>query len=299
VSFPNTFIVGAAKTGTTSLHNYLGQHPQVFMSAWKEPHFFADIEPDPKLSHMMRRVGDEQSYRALFAAAGNRPVIGESSPSYLWDPGAAARIHARVPQARIIILLRDPIARAHSHYLMDVREGLQTLPFPQALAADTAIPDKRWGGAGHLYVELGLYAAQVARYLDLFPPEQVRIHLFDDLQHRPHRVLEDLAEFLHIDPAPMQSIDTGEAHNPFAQPRSRAARLLMAQTGLRQWAQRMVPASLRRTLRDRVLLRRGDKPVMEAEALDMLRAIYEPDLRQLEARLARPLPELRRSWQRH
>ena len=69
MSYPNTFIVGAAKAGTTSLHHYLGQHPQVFMSAWKEPHHFADIAISPRHSHQMRRYADEAAYRALFADA--------------------------------------------------------------------------------------------------------------------------------------------------------------------------------------------------------------------------------------
>ena len=71
MSYPNTFIVGAAKAGTTSLHHYLGQHPQVFMSAWKEPHHFADIAISPRHSHQMRRYADEAAYRALFADAGD------------------------------------------------------------------------------------------------------------------------------------------------------------------------------------------------------------------------------------
>ncbi len=296
MSFPNTFIVGAAKAGTTSLHYYLGQHPQVFMSEWKEPHHFADIAPAPELTHMMRRYADEPSYTELFRDAGTRPIVGEASPSYLWDFGAAARIRARVPKARIIILLRDPIARAYSHYLMDVREGLQQRPFLEAVRSDYALQGKRWGSRGHLYVELGLYADQLARYYAAFPADRIRVHLFDDLQTRPLWVLEDLAQFLGIDAGMMASINTSESRNAYARPRGALSRALMAQSGLRQAAQVLVPARLRRAIRDRILLRRDAKPATDPAAITYLRELFEPDVQRLEALLKRPLPELRTSW---
>ena len=84
--FPNLFIVGAARSGTTSLHNYLAQHPQIFMSAVKEPHFFADIEPAARMAHLIRPIKEEGAYLHLFRDGANHPVVGESSPSYLWDP---------------------------------------------------------------------------------------------------------------------------------------------------------------------------------------------------------------------
>lgn len=293
MSFPNTFIVGAAKAGTTSLHHYLGQHPQVFMSAWKEPHHFADIAIDPRQSHMMRRYADEHAYRALFAGAGNRPVIGEASPSYLWDPGAAARIRARVPDARIIVLLRDPVQRAFSHYWMDVREGLQSQAPLAAFRDDHALPGKRWGGKGHLYVELGLYARQLARYCEAFPRAQIRVYLFDELQSQPQAVLADLAAFLDIDPRPMSAVDTTEPRNPYARPRSAWAGGLMRQAWLRQAAQHLVPARLRRGVRDRLLLKRDAKPQADRDAIAWLSAIYAPELDALERLLGRALPTLR------
>ncbi|MES0873945.1 sulfotransferase family protein [Sinimarinibacterium thermocellulolyticum] len=295
MSFPNTFIVGAAKAGTTSLHHYLGQHPQVFMSAWKEPHHFADITIDPNKSHMMRRYADERAYQALFAKAGDRPVVGEASPSYLWDPQAAARIRARVPHARIIVLLRDPVQRAFSHYWMDVREGLQTQAPLKAFRDDYALPGKRWGGKGHLYVELGFYARQLARFYEAFPAPQIRVYLFDELRSRPQAVLVDLATFLGIDPAPMSAIDTSEPLNPYARPRNALAGGLMRQAWLRQAAQHMIPARLRRSVRDHLLLRRDAKPPADREAIAWLSALYAPELDALERLLGRALPALRTS----
>ena len=125
---PNFFIVGAPRAGTTSLYRYLRRHPQVFMPAVKEPHFFANINPDPDQRHLFPAM-DEGQYVRLFRGALHYRAIGEASPSYLVTKGAAERIKARVPNAKIIMLLRDPTERAFSHYLMDIRDGLQSLPF--------------------------------------------------------------------------------------------------------------------------------------------------------------------------
>src|SRR5437667_3118215 len=165
--WPNFFIVGAQNSGTTSLYGYLKQHPDVFMPALKEPHYFAQITPSHEQRYLRTIVRDEAAYLRLFLKAKGYPAIGEASPSYLWDANAPHRIRKAVPHAKIIILLRDPVERAYSHYLMDVREGRQDLPFLQALERDWNRSKKGWS-VSQLYVELGLYAEQVRRYLEVF-----------------------------------------------------------------------------------------------------------------------------------
>ncbi|OEU69193.1 MAG: hypothetical protein BA863_00135 [Desulfovibrio sp. S3730MH75] len=125
------------------------------------------MKPSKSQEHIVHPVLDPLKYEELFADARYSKIIGEASPSYLSDENTARRIKSKVPDAKIIILLRDPIERVYSHYLMDVRNGIQKKKFYQALIEDYSSQEKGWG-VSHMYVELGLYADQVVRYMDIF-----------------------------------------------------------------------------------------------------------------------------------
>lgn len=165
---PTFFIVGAAKAGTTSLYAYLKHHPQVVFFDMKEPHFYAGLHPSPSQRHRIPGVQDRRDYLALFRKASSSVAIGDASPSYRWSAVAPFRIRDDIPDAKIIVLLRDPVERAFSHYLMDHREGVTDLGFYDALVTDMNRPDKGWG-ISQLYVEIGMYASPLERYLDVFP----------------------------------------------------------------------------------------------------------------------------------
>src|SRR5579871_3433321 len=113
-NWPNFFLVGAQKAGTSSVYAYLKQHPDIFLPAIKEPHFFSQVVP---ISHyepiFLPSVLNEADYLRLYRDACGFSAIGDASVSYLWDPEAPQRIHARMPQARILIVLRDPVERAY------------------------------------------------------------------------------------------------------------------------------------------------------------------------------------------
>src|ERR1700752_3456715 len=106
--WPNFFLVGAAKAGTTSIYAYLSQHPAVFFPSIKEPHFFTDVRPAPEQQFLIEEVTKRSAYLRLYIRAASHPVIGDASPSYLWHPEVAQRICAEVPQAKIAVILRDP-----------------------------------------------------------------------------------------------------------------------------------------------------------------------------------------------
>jgi hypothetical protein len=294
--WPNFFIVGAAKAGTSSLYAYLRQHPQVYMSAVKEPHYFSQIEPSDGQHYRMRTMTDRESYLKLFRKTNGALAVGEASPSYLWDERAPHRIRERVPEARIIILLRDPIERAHSHYLMNVRENTQPLPFYEALREDQSKPNKSWTTA-NLYIELGQYASQVERYLGLFGPERVLVLMFEDLKRDPATLVRRSARFLGVDDEPVADMELGIGpYNAYALPRGGLVRGLYRSHWIRNLARYTVPQWLRWKLRDQVLMRPAEKPAMDARALEALRGVYASDVEKLEGLLGRPLPELRRSW---
>jgi hypothetical protein len=195
----------------------------------------------------------------------------------------------------VLILLRDPVQRAYSHYLMDFREGMQHEPFYNALRRDMARDHKGWG-VSCLYYELGLYSGQVRRYLELFRPERVRIMLFDELRDAPKRAMRGLAEFLGIDPEPLERIDISKAHNGHAEPRADWMRRLAGARFARIIGQSVVPRRAGRLIFERIFLRPSRKPPIDPRARDLLCSLYEPEVEELERMLERSMPELRASW---
>ncbi len=294
-AWPNLFVVGAVKSGTTSLYAYLRQHPAVFFPEMKEPHFFSRPVPSPEQRHLITFVSNEESYLRLYEKAGARPWRGDASPSYLWCPEAPARIAAVAPDARIIVILRDPIERAYAQYLMDYSEGAIHLPFYDALRADWGRPDKGWG-VSQLYVELGLYTDQIRRYRATFGSDRVLVLLLEDLKKEARGVLLKIAQFLGIDEQAMEAIDTSEAHNRYLQPKGRWARRLAGHPISRFLGERMIPRSVGVYVWEHWMQKEAPKPPIDTRAVSFLQQIYTEELVRLEAELGCPLPGLRRSW---
>jgi hypothetical protein len=303
-AWPDFFIVGAANSGTTSLYTWLKQHPQVFLPALKEPHYFSQIQPSYEQRYMRTYVTEEKAYLKLFRAGAGYPAVGEASPSYLFDAEAPLRIRSAVPHARIIVLLRDPVERAQSHYLMDSREGVQDRPFYEAIEEDWKRGRKGWG-VSHLYVELGLYADQVKRYLSTFRSEQVLILMFEELRkasQNGNSALAKVLRFLEIDVNCVGRIDTSNAENSYGVPRWSWARRIAGSNRVRRIGQILVPPSLgsnqtvKRLIFQRFFVKSAPRPQIDPRAQDLLCSIFDPDVRALEASLGRALPDLRRTW---
>lgn len=184
---PDFFIIGAAKSGTTTLHNYLAQHPSLWMSAIKEPCYF-----DPNLPSEQR---DPEKYRKLFEGANEEQYRGESSTNYtMWPqvPNVPRSISAVVPHARFIYLLREPIERCYSHFKhRHERERLPGQPyrmtFEEYLAFDPLIADA------------SDYAAQIRQYLDYFPKSSLLLLPFERFVKEPAGVLQELFGFLGVE----------------------------------------------------------------------------------------------------
>ncbi len=197
---PNFFIVGAPKCGTTALNQYLSVHPEIFV-AQKEMHFFgADLQFGPQF---YRR--NEAAYLAEFDAWNGQPSVGEASVWYLFSQRAAAEIKAFNPQARIIIMLREPAAMLYSLYNQFRADGNEHLPtFAEALAAE---PDRQAGRRlartayfrqGLVYRAAARYTEQVRRYFELFGREQVRVILYDDFAADPAAAYREALGFLGV-----------------------------------------------------------------------------------------------------
>ena len=222
---PNFFIVGAAKAGTTAMHRYLDRHPDVYMSAVKEPSYFA---PEMRLSTPW--ATDLDRYLELFSPGAERRIRGESTPAYLYCPASAQRLRDFAPDARILIVLRNPLDAVQSVHTEARKFGVEPeRTFPAALrASDAGRPEleARPGGLWLRYRDVVRYAEQVERYLTAFPPEQVHIAFYDDLVREPASVYAAVLDFLGLDPL---ELATFPAVNPARRVRSlRLQRLIMA-----------------------------------------------------------------------
>jgi hypothetical protein len=288
---PDFFIVGTFKGGTTALYEYLRQHPRIFMPFHKEPMFFgADLGV-----RYQRMTQDE--YLALFRDADPGQLAGEASPWYLYSTSAAREIHDFNPEARIIVMLRNPVDvmyAQHSQLLFNQREDLAS--FEDALAAEADRRDGRRIPAGALRPEALFYrhsvrfAEQVQRYFEVFGRDRVHVIVFDDFTADTERAYRDVLAFLGVEPVPVDLT----VHNPNRRVRS-------------GWIQRLVfrpPAPLRaivpwlrrlplvHRLRDRVVAMNSEperREPMDPRLRRELTAELEPQVRELESLIGRDL----------
>lgn len=187
-ALPTFFVIGAARSGTTSLHYYLSLHPEIQMSAMKEPHFFAG--PPGDLPFGAPHVSDLEEYRRLFDPS--CAVRGEASPSYSAYPrrtGVPERIRRLVPEAKLVYLVRDPIARVVSHYLHGVAMEGEKRPLSEAVADLSP---------RNLYLCASLYGTQFEQYLTSFPRDCLLVIEHDDLLHDRTATLRNIFTFLGV-----------------------------------------------------------------------------------------------------
>jgi Sulfotransferase family len=289
--WPNLFLVGAAKAGTTSLYEALARHPAIYMSPMKEPHYFSRIEPSAERRAFFPHVADEGEYLALFEGATDEELLGEASTSYLWDGGAAERIKRAVPDAKILIMLRDPVERAYSSYWNDVREGIERRSFLDALVDEQRSGPGRWG-VSSLYLDCGRYADQVATYLEVFG-SRVHVLLFEDYIEDEAGAIAGVESFLGVRRA--SAAEALRPMNPASQPRNRLSRALLGSGRVRTLARAAIPRRVRGWLRA-ALLRQAPPPPMDPAARALLIEAYRPEIAPLAGLLGRAVPWERR-WE--
>lgn len=222
MTLPNFIIIGAGKAGTSALYHWLRQHPEVFMPrSIKETFFFLyePDDPDHQASAGTARfpVASADGYEALFAPAGDAKAIGEATPLYLEIPGTAKKIKALLPDARLILSLREPVSRVYSHAQMNVRQGRAT---------DAVAEARRMAATGE-----HVYAPRIEAYLKHYPRGQLCVVLHERLSADPQGTLAEIFRFLGVDPEFRP--DTSVLHNPGGLPRSRLAQRLIDIPALR------------------------------------------------------------------
>ena len=280
--WPNLFLVGAAKAGTTSVYDELARHPAIYMSPMKEPHYFSRIRPSPERSAFFPHITDEGDYKALFDGVTEERLVGEASTSYLWDANAAERIQSVAPDASILIMLRNPVERAYSQYWNDVREGIEARSFADALAGERRSGPGAWGVTS-LYLDCGRYANQVQRYLERFG-ERVLVSFFEDFVADQAGTVTEIHAFLGVDPA--GGAAGTSRMNPTALPRNLLSGRMLGSGRLRTLARATVPRALRARARG-ALLKEVSPPPMDPEARAMLVEVFRPEVDRVAELLGR------------
>lgn len=303
IRLPNFLIIGAAKSGTTSLHHYLSQHPEVFMSPFKEPQFFA--YEGQRLSGFSgdwipqnyKNVGIEyrdpynlDTYQQLFRGVQDEVAIGEASTYYLYRSETIANIKKHIPNAKLVAILRHPADRAFSQFSMmrstQTRESLKE--FSAALAAEPERIAANWVPDWH-YTQLGFYHRQLKPYYEAFGAENMFVCLYDDLKRDPEKLLEDLFSFLGVDET--FKPDTEKRHNVSgSHPRNDHVHNLMKtphpfKTALRS----VLPERVYQKAAEAVLRWNQAKPTLSPRVRRELTQLYRDDILLLQDLIGRDL----------
>ncbi len=276
------FIVGAPKAGTTSLHYYLNEHPEVLMSSMKEPDFFLEKEIDDLgLYYGTTRIETSDKYHNLFSDKKDEEIFGESSVSYLYYPEVPKRIKEYNTEAKIIIMLRNPVDRAFSHYLMDFKLGLLSDKFEDVF-------NKKEGLKFQQYFLLGNYYEQVKRYLDEFTKENVHIIWYSDFKKDAEQEVKKAFEFIDVDSAYKVNFKT--VHNSFFMPKGKIIRKIYSIVWLRKLLLFLFPFTLITFIKS-TLFTKGKKPKITNESRKIFTEYYLNDICKLEELLSINLSE--------
>jgi hypothetical protein len=273
---PDFFLLGAPKAGTTALHAALARHPQLFLSPVKEPKFYlCDGRPPPRSQH--RGPGDAHSarewiwrrsrYEALFADAPAGTLRGESTPFYLYDRAAHRRIQADVPDARLLVVIRDPVDRAYSNWMHLRSDGLEPIDdFATAWAAEDERVAAGWAPFWH-YRRLGLYGEQLRDLVERFSREQVHVLRYRDLVETPGESLDAVCRFLGVSTGMIAGAERANSH-PYVPPSTRAAalsRTLRAGAALGSFVPPQIWRRLSRPLLESLQREGARRPVLDAD----------------------------------
>jgi len=282
MTLPACVLVGVPRSGTTSLYRYLGQHPQVSLSEIKEINFLSypgDEVARRDYPWLRFPVKTPEAYERLFAA-GPGEVGVDFSASCFRSRVAIERIRRYVPDARLFVLLRDPVARAWSAHLNRLDKRYESRPPGQAL-----VP-------GEPAVDNGFYAERLEAFRTAFGAERVRVWLFDDLVDRPHRTVREVFEYLGVDPT--APVDLTAVHNRSGVPRSAALHRVLPGHQRRRQLAAVLPPPVRRAAQRVRQLNQAPPPELPPEVAARLRALYRDDVCRLEEILGRDL----QSWLR-
>jgi hypothetical protein len=276
------FVIGVARGGTTSLYNYLQQHPGIFLPKVKECNFFSEVAsldkeaydtPEEDKEYHMKIIQDEKVYFGLFEKAEDSQLKGEISPSYLWDKNTAERIYNHNPNAKLLISLRNPIERAHSHYLMNYQTGHdKESSFEAALHA----PKRRIWGGGNMYLEMGMYYQQLKPYYHRFNTENIKVIVSEVWTRNNGEALNDIYKFLGLHSFDHYEVDT--AHNAAKQLKNKGLLEFLRLEKIKRPLKWLLPEKAKDKLKDRWFYKEGEKQFVNPETYHKLEGYFREDI---------------------
>ncbi|MGC9553753.1 MAG: sulfotransferase family protein [Thermoplasmatota archaeon] len=272
---PNFIIAGAQKSGTTALHRYLSQHPDVFLAERPEYIFWVNTEVHFFDRNFEKGVG---WYEAFFKQWNGEKAAGEKTPDYVYDPQVPERMHSVIPEVKLIFLFRNPVDRAYSHYWMIFKRGLETLPFAKAIRAEeerreTLQHDRLTFQRLYSYKDRGKYAEQVKRFLRYFPRSQLLFLLAEDLKENTEETVKKVLDFINAD-TDVTFPDLEKKHVG-GMPRSHALLRLLRNDTIRS-------SRLLRKAIMKVNTKKGKKPPMNPETRRYLQEYFRECNKELE-----------------
>ncbi|MBK4729080.1 sulfotransferase [Oxynema sp. CENA135] len=289
MTLPNFIIIGVQKAATTSIYNYLKQHPQIYMSPAKETSFLEKnwdaeaIAPEMKYNKVLSLESFEDQFRDVTTET----AIGTTSPNchFLYET-AADRILEYTPNAKLILILRNPIDRAYSDHLMHIRDAI-----------DDKTLDDRLNSPSSFIIRKGFYAEQLQHYRDRFPFKQIKVFLHDDLRKNTIEFMQEMYHFLEVDPNFIP--DTTKKAQVSQVPKSKKLNRVLRNSEkiaapILPILKRLFPFKVReglRSLKSKLLALNTEnkKPQLSEEHRRRLRDIYREDILKLQTLIERDL----------
>jgi hypothetical protein len=292
---PNFLIIGAAKSGTTSIYQYLGQHPSIYLSPIKETNFFATnfVDGEPKLEELnftleQARKSDFpitnlEAYQKLFdEVSPKQTAVGEVSPLYMNSFISAKKIKSHLPDAKLIVILRNPIDRAYSGYQMQLRQTDEGRSFVSNLDLD------------EIYIRTGFYYDQLKRFFDTFDRNQIKVLLFEDFKQNTLKYIQEIFEFIEVDNTFIPDMSMKFNQGGIPKNKSLYNFLLYSEISMtiRKGIKLFMPLEIRRRLGTKLNNSLLSKPQpLTPEVRETLKTIYQEDILKLEKLINKELQQ--------
>jgi hypothetical protein len=299
-TLPTFLIIGAGKSGTTAVYHFLDEHPDVFMSPVKETNFF-ELEGQPinknttddpeNLHHYPQSINTWSNYKKLFENAKNFKAVGEASPMYLYGKRSPEHIKNKLPDVKLIAILREPVDRLYSRWMHLLRDGAESIgEFENCLDRSSI-----WWKRNDLVTE-GFYGTNLNRYTDLFPDSQLKVFLYDDLKQDPEKFMKEVFQFIEVDDTFKPSLEreynvSGKPKNPLIN------NLIGTNSLLIKTAKKLIPISPEQLKKGRakqlltyIRKKNMDRPEISNEfKLKLFNEVYLSEVEKLEELINRDL----------
>lgn len=304
----NCFLVGTAKAGTTSIFHYLDQHEDVFTPLIKEPNYFSKDVDQNKFSNIFKQnlpkekpaelinlkksvqqafVSQEVDYINLYSNSSQKKILIDASTGYLYSEKAAAEIKSYNENAKIIIVLRNPISRTFSHYKMALKYGFESKSLIEAVKSDQNKKEKGIGQS-ELYIEMSLYYNSLKRYLDVFNESQIKFMFFENLITNEENFMSEICEFLDI--STLDSFDK-TAQNQGTLPKFARLNKIATQIGVKKLAKSILSNKAQKSIQSN-FFSNNKNTTLTSDEISFLMPFFKTDVEKTKALL----PHLNFPW---